>query len=81
MNNSRDPLLLHPAAQIYPAPGITLWLKEVALAKWWNDEMQLYNLSFPKDEVGIPNQEHPSAMQHCTLAKQQEEKSLNRLSK
>lgn len=36
------------------------------------------NLSFPEDEVGIPNQEHPCAKQHCNPAKQQEEASIKR---
>ena len=40
--------------------------------------MYLKNLSFPKDEVGIPNREHPCAKQHCNPTKQQEEvKSKN----
>ena len=36
------------------------------------------NLSFPEDEVGIPDQEHPYAKQHNNLAKQQKDASLNR---
>ena len=31
------------------------------------------NLSFPEDEVRIPDREHPCAKQHCNPAKQQEE--------
>ena len=47
-------------------------MKEVAWPKFQNEEMNLKNLSFPEDEVGIPEREHPCAKKHCNPVEQQE---------
>ena len=41
-----------------------------SLEKCRNEEMELKTLSFLEDEVGILDQEHPCAQEHCNPAKQ-----------